>query len=571
MDVSSEMSKHGKNPISHKLEDQKKIYTDWANHYLAKSGHKRLIKDLQQDVADGVLLAEIIQIIANEKVEDINGCPKSQTQMTENVDICLNFLAARGVNVQGLSAEEIRNGNLKAILGLFFSLSRFKQQQHQQQQYYQSLVELQQQVTHSPPPAEGSQHKTQQDMQSSLAARYATQSNHSGIATSQKKTTRLPGPSRVPAAGSSTKVQGTANLNRRSQSFNSIDKNKPPQYANGNEKESPKGPQQSAGVNGNVQYPTSSGQQVVSAIPSPNASKPWRSKSMNVKHSATTTMLSVKQPSPATSPTPSPDRLKPPLSEGIKTTSGQKSMLEKFKLVNTRVGLRSQSSPSNEVIIEDDSLSECGENEVSSALNSPKVSPKLAPPKAGSKNLSNKKGLPQPKDKEEKGKDKNKSNVEKSAKEEKEQSSEGSKKSSKIASLIPKGNKPAPVKKESLVPQSSGIPKPGSKTPATKQTTPPGTVTAKEPEKSRTTKGSQTMPAQKSTTSDKVATPTEGKVSGSSNTHPVTIGAGVQFTGNGAVQLPQQQYSHPNTATVAPFIYSTREKCISQRLKDGGA
>ncbi|KAL6029986.1 hypothetical protein STEG23_013048, partial [Scotinomys teguina] len=40
-----------------------KIYTDWANHYLAKSGHKRLIKDLQQDITDGVLLAEIIQII----------------------------------------------------------------------------------------------------------------------------------------------------------------------------------------------------------------------------------------------------------------------------------------------------------------------------------------------------------------------------------------------------------------------------------------------------------------------------------------------------------------------------
>ncbi|XP_040266277.1 neuron navigator 3 isoform X10 [Bufo bufo] len=540
--------------------EDRKIYTDWANHYLAKSGHKRLIKDLQQDVADGVLLAEIIQIIANEKVEDINGCPKSQTQMTENVDICLNFLAARGVNLQGLSAEEIRNGNLKAILGLFFSLSRFKQQQHQQQQYYQSLVELQQQVTHSPPPAEGSQPKTQQDMQSSLAARYATQSNHSGIATSQKKTTRLPGPSRVPAAGSSTKVQGTANLNRRSQSFNSIDKNKPPQYANGNEKESPKGHQQSAGMNGNVQYPTSSGQQVVSAIPSPNASKPWRSKSMNVKHSATTTMLSVKQPSPATSPTPSPDRLKPPLSEGIKTSSsGQKSMLEKFKLVNTRVGLRSHSSPT-EVIIEDDSFSECGENEVGSALNSPKVSPKLAPPKVGSKNLSNKKGLPQPKDKEEKSKDKNKPNVEKTAKEEREQTSEGSKKSSKIASLIPKGNKSAPVKKESLIPQSSGIPKPGSKTPATKQTTSPGTAPTKEPEKSRTTKGSQTLSTPKSTSSDKVATSTEGKVSGSSNTHLATTGssgAGVQFTGNGAVQLPQQQYSHPNTATVAPFIYRT--------------
>ncbi|XP_041444524.1 neuron navigator 3 isoform X3 [Xenopus laevis] len=500
--------------------EDSKIYTDWANHYLTKSGHKRLIKDLQQDIADGVLLAEIIQIIANEKVEDINGCPKSQSQMIENVDVCLNFLAVRGVNVQGLSAEEIRNGNLKAILGLFFSLSRFKQQQHQQQQYYQSLVELQQHVTHSSSSSETSQPKTV-DMQS-----------------------RLPGPSRVPAAGSSTKGQGTANLNRRSQSFNSIDKNKPPHYANGNEKESPKGPQQSAGMNGNVQYPTSSGQQVASAIPSPSASKPWRSKSMNVKHSATSTMLSVKQPSPATSPTPSSDRLKPPLSDGSKTlSSAQKSMLEKFKL-NTKGSLRSQSS--NEVIREDDTLSECGENDGGSSFISPKVSPKLAPPKAGSKNISNKKSLPQPKDKDDKNREKNKSNSEKAAKEEKEQTSEGSKKSSKIASLIPKGNKTAAVKKDSLIPLSSGIPKPGSKVPAAKQTTSPGSAAAKEPEKSRTTKGSQTQLTQKTSACEKATTPLEGK------THISSAG-----TGNGTVQLPQQQYTHPNTATVAPFIYRT--------------
>lgn len=52
-------------PVQGKAEETEdsKIYTDWANHYLAKSGHKRLIKDLQQDIADGVLLAEIIQII----------------------------------------------------------------------------------------------------------------------------------------------------------------------------------------------------------------------------------------------------------------------------------------------------------------------------------------------------------------------------------------------------------------------------------------------------------------------------------------------------------------------------
>ncbi|KAL9854304.1 neuron navigator 3 isoform 2-T2 [Geothlypis trichas] len=569
------------------IEDSK-IYTDWANHYLAKSGHKRLIKDLQQDIADGVLLAEIIQIIANEKVEDINGCPRSQSQMIENVDVCLSFLAARGVNVQGLSAEEIRNGNLKAILGLFFSLSRYKQQQHHQQQYYQSLVELQQQVPSTP--AEISQSKTHQDMQSSLTARYATQSNHSGIATSQKKASRLPGPSRVTAAGSSTKVQGASNLNRRSQSFNSIDKNKPPQYANGNEKDSPKGPHPSSGMNGNVQHPTSTGQQQVSAIPSPSASKPWRSKSMNVKHSATSTMLSVKQPSPATSPTPTSDRLKPPPSEGVKPpSSGQKSMLEKFKLVNARTALRpplSLSSGPGDSGREDDNFSECGEMDVlsggvnsgGSTSSSPKVSPKLTPPKAGSKNLSNKKSLLQPKDKEEKNRDKNKVCTEKAVKEEKEQVIESStKKSSKIASLIPKGSKTTAAKKESLISSSSGIPKPGSKVPTAKQSTSSTCTGSKEVEKLRTTKGNQSQSAPKSQLSEKASpssglASSEGKEPSAALTPGSSVGASMaagsgQGAGNGVVQLPQQQqYSHPNTATVAPFIYRTLSENDSTSL-----
>ncbi|XP_042323870.1 neuron navigator 3 isoform X8 [Sceloporus undulatus] len=547
--------------------EDSKIYTDWANHYLAKSGHKRLIKDLQQDIADGVLLAEIIQIIANEKVEDINGCPRSQSQMVENVDVCLSFLAARGVNVQGLSAEEIRNGNLKAILGLFFSLSRYKQQQHQQQQYYQSLVELQQHVSHSPSPTEIGQPKTQQDMQS-----------------------RLPGPSRVPAAGSSTKVQGASNLNRRSQSFNSIDKTKPPQYANGNEKvESPKGPHPSAGMNGNVQHPTSTGQQPVSAIPSPSASKPWRSKSMNVKHSATSTMLSVKQPSPATSPPPS-DRLKPPLSEGPKTpSSGQKSMLEKFKLVNARTVLRpplSSSSGPSDSGREDEAFLECGEtdgcsgglNSCGSTSSSPKISPKLTPPKAGSKNISNKKSLLQPKDKEEKSREKNKVCTEKMVKEEKDQVTETpAKKTSKIASLIPKGNKATSAKKESLIPSSSGIPKPGSKVPTSKPSTSPACQGSKETEKLRSAKGNQSPSTVKSQVNDKVGIPfclssSEGKESStaltpSSSAALSMAASSAQATGNTTVQLPQQQqYSHPNTATVAPFIYRTHSENDSTSL-----
>lgn len=47
----------------------------------------------------------------------------------DNVRACLACLREIGVSVDGVQAEDVRHGNLKAILGVFFSLSRHKQQQ----------------------------------------------------------------------------------------------------------------------------------------------------------------------------------------------------------------------------------------------------------------------------------------------------------------------------------------------------------------------------------------------------------------------------------------------------------
>ncbi|XP_010126271.1 PREDICTED: neuron navigator 2-like, partial [Chlamydotis macqueenii] len=210
------------------------IYTDWANHYLAKSGHKRLIKDLQQDVTDGVLLAEIIQVVANEKIEDINGCPKNKSQMIENIDACLSFLAAKGINIQGLSAEEIRNGNLKAILGLFFSLSRYKQQQ-QQPQKQQPQHHLSQQPPpvsqQAGPPSQCQVGVPQQQVPALLQTpcQQPPQAAQHQFKAQPEMQSRLPGPTtRVSAAGSEAKARGSISANnRRSQSFNNYDKSKP--------------------------------------------------------------------------------------------------------------------------------------------------------------------------------------------------------------------------------------------------------------------------------------------------------------------------------------------------------
>uniref|UniRef100_A0A8C9N4U3 Neuron navigator 2 n=1 Tax=Serinus canaria TaxID=9135 RepID=A0A8C9N4U3_SERCA len=516
----------------------KQIYTDWANHYLAKSGHKRLIKDLQQDVTDGVLLAEIIQVVANEKIEDINGCPKNRSQMIENIDACLSFLAAKGINIQGLSAEEIRNGNLKAILGLFFSLSRYKQQQQQPQHHPSQQA--------GPP----SQCQVGVPQQQCFLPVFKHAVNSS---------TRLPGPTmRVSAAGSEAKARGSISANnRRSQSFNNYDKSKP-------------------GMNENV---SSSAQSCGSAVPCNNSSaipqpssaiKPWRSKSLSAKHTATSSMLSVKQP--AAEPP------KPPSEIAKAAPNGQKSMLEKLKLFNSKggskagasgtalecPGSRDNSCEKLEALLSFEESEEIDAtnqnvNNPGSMSSSPKIALKGIAQRTFSRALTNKKSSP-------KGNEKEK---EKQKEKEKDKATEMPKKSSKIASFIPKGGKLNSAKKEASAPSHSGIPKPGMKNTTGKSSSAP--VPAKEGERSRGGKASSGLSHQKSqldsrhSSSSSSLASSEGKGVGglhsSSSSSQAMNGPAVTTHSTGSntvsVQLPhpQQQYSHPNTATVAPFMY----------------
>jgi hypothetical protein len=64
----------------------------------------------------------------------ISGCVYFFLQL-ENVVSCLSLLNSLGVAIEGVSASDVCEGNLKSILGLFFSLSRYKQKQRQQQKH----------------------------------------------------------------------------------------------------------------------------------------------------------------------------------------------------------------------------------------------------------------------------------------------------------------------------------------------------------------------------------------------------------------------------------------------------
>uniref|UniRef100_A0A671MIH7 Neuron navigator 2-like n=1 Tax=Sinocyclocheilus anshuiensis TaxID=1608454 RepID=A0A671MIH7_9TELE len=542
------------------------IYTDWANHYLAKSGHTRLIKDLQWDVADGVLLAEIIQVVANEKITDINGFPESRSQMIENIDACLGFLAAKGVNIKGLCAEEIRNGNLKAILGLFFTLSRFRQQQQQTLKQASNNVQLLQNnqthrcaspglPPHTPPCSSSCPSPIHQHYTSSPCA--------------QKPQTDLQSRLLSPSgrAGGESKPR-TSNTNRRSQSFNQCDRLKPSISACAHEREkatpSPimvdHGP-----ISSSISPPSCTSTTTTT-------SKPWRSKSLSAKHTATSSMVTVKQPPP--------DSLEVP-----PKVIAQKSMLEKLKLFNSKTDPRTSKVASTEDVnaVEPEGGQICpihpealpGNQRPVTPSSSGSSSPKLALKgiaqltlgRALAPKITSAKATEKVKEKS-KPKEKDKLPVT-----EPEQLKRDTKTDGHVApdtkKSVPKGNK---AKKDNAKSAMSGIPKPsqGGKCSAANKAvaSPP---CGPEGERLRNGKigGLSVHKGQKdsryySATSSLAFS--EGK-----SCQDLTLGAQTHSTASNtvSVQLPQlqQQYNHPNTATVAPFMYRVRDTYGSSSLQ----
>ncbi len=134
------------------------------------------------------------------------------------------------------------------------------------------------------------------------------------------------------------------------------------------------------------------------------------------------------------------------------------------------------------------------------------------------------------------------------------------KRTSKITSFIPKGGKV--TKKESSTPAHSGIPKPGGKAPGVGGKASSAKEAGERPRSMRLGGGlamhrgplDRDRDSRHSSSTSSLAS-TEGKTSAA----PVAGGSTTQSTASNtvSVQLPQtqQHHSHPNMATVAPFMY----------------
>lgn len=320
-------------------------------------------------------------------------------------------------------------------------------------------------------------------------------------------------------------------------------------------------------------------------------------------------MLSVKQEKEASG--------KAALADEAPKAATQKSMLEKLKLFNSRGGSKSSSSNGIRAQTEHAALAkqpgaghveraETGSNTdpleeedgnvrpgmngasngtaygaapsagttVPTTASSPKIALRGIAQRTFSRALTAKKGSVKGSDKDkEKGKEKVKEvgkrerNMELRGEEPKEEvapaaldTESSTKRTSKITSFIPKGGKV--TKKDNSTPAHSGIPKPGGKAQGVAGKASSAKETGERPRSMRLVGGLSThrgpldrdRDSRHSSSTSSLAS-TEGK----SSVAPVAGGGTTQSTASNtiSVQLPQNQqhHSHPNMATVAPFMY----------------
>lgn len=73
-------------------------------------------------MSDGVILIHLLEILSQESLGRYASRPKLRVQRFENVNIALDFIKSRKIQLTNIGAEDIVDGNRKIILGLIWTL-----------------------------------------------------------------------------------------------------------------------------------------------------------------------------------------------------------------------------------------------------------------------------------------------------------------------------------------------------------------------------------------------------------------------------------------------------------------
>ena len=80
------------------------------------------MQNLVSDLADGIILIHLLEILSQESLGRYAARPKLRVQRFENVNIALDFIKSRKIQLTNIGAEDVVDGNRKIILGLIWTL-----------------------------------------------------------------------------------------------------------------------------------------------------------------------------------------------------------------------------------------------------------------------------------------------------------------------------------------------------------------------------------------------------------------------------------------------------------------
>jgi Ca2+-binding EF-hand superfamily protein len=80
------------------------------------------LDNLVTDLSDGVILIHLLEILSQESLGRYAARPKLRVQRFENVNIALDFIKGRKIQLTNIGAEDVVDGNRKIILGLIWTL-----------------------------------------------------------------------------------------------------------------------------------------------------------------------------------------------------------------------------------------------------------------------------------------------------------------------------------------------------------------------------------------------------------------------------------------------------------------
>ncbi|KAM9333262.1 dixin-like isoform 2-T2 [Pholidichthys leucotaenia] len=104
-------------------EQQLATYVSWVNTQLKRKPGLKAITDLRADLQDGVVLTQLIEIIAGEVLDGVFVAPQNKEQSRKNVEEVLHFISSRNICMPHISARDIVDGNLKSVMRVILALA----------------------------------------------------------------------------------------------------------------------------------------------------------------------------------------------------------------------------------------------------------------------------------------------------------------------------------------------------------------------------------------------------------------------------------------------------------------